>query len=105
MRDNPVGVELGRKRAAFFDSLPYSALMTIDGTEVAKHGRAPPPGGAHAGEATAAVEALGRRCRNGVMAHDADLVAIQIAHVSAVVVRMIVLADARQPLVRAAGRK
>src|SRR4051794_40513313 len=40
-----------------------------------------------------------------LVAHHANLVAVRIAHVSAVIIRMIVLAYPRRPLVSRAGRK
>src|SRR5205809_872930 len=43
--------------------------------------------------------------RGGMVAHHTDLVAVRVAHVSAVVVRMVVLADARWTLVGRARRK
>src|SRR5205085_10373052 len=46
----------------------------------------------------------GGRCGR-VVAHHTDLVAIRVTYVSAVVVRMIVLADARRPLVGRARRQ
>src|SRR5215213_434149 len=39
----------------------------------------------------------GRRC--GLMAHDAELVAVEVAHIGPVVVRVVVLADARRTFV------